>query len=300
MKSSNNSASFSGSIVAIVTPMKRHGEIDYMALKELVEWHISAGTKAIVAVGTTGESPVLNVKEHLSVVEAVIEQVDGRLAVIAGNGSNATNEAIHLTREVAKMAVDACLCVTPYYNKPTQEGLFQHFKAIAEAENNMPQILYNVPGRTGVDLLPQTVERLSHIENIVALKEATGSLTRLRELLALLDDKFILLSGDDASCREFMLQGGDGVISVTANVAPEKMSRMCGFALSGNESAAAKIDSQLLALHRELFIEANPIPVKWALAKMKRIGSGIRLPLTELDNQYHSLILQALAKADIE
>lgn len=299
MKSSNLADTFNGSIVAIVTPMQPDGEIDFPSLRALVDWHIKSGTHGIVAVGTTGESPVLSVDEHLAVVKAIIDHVEGRIPVIAGNGSNSTAEAIHLTKEAAKLGADACLCVTPYYNKPSQEGLFQHFRHIADADKSMPQFLYNVPSRTSVDLLPETVRRLSQIDNIIGIKEATGSLQRLGELVALLDDKFILLSGDDASCREFMLQGGQGVISVTANVAPLQMSTMCQYALSGHSEEAEISDQQLVALHRDLFLQSNPVPVKWALHEMQRIGSGIRLPLLTLDGQYHQQVRQAMTTAGI-
>ena len=299
MTSSHFADSFKGSIVAIVTPMKPDGEIDYPALEALVDWHIESGTDGIVAVGTTGESPVLSVKEHLAVVKAIIDSVAGRIPVIAGNGSNSTAEAVHLTREAAKLGADACLCVTPYYNRPSQQGMYEHFRHIADAEKSMPQILYNVPSRTAVDLLPETVKRLSEIDNIIAIKEATGSLQRLGELVALLDDQFILLSGDDASCREFMLQGGRGVISVTANVAPEKMAQMCQFALSGRADEAMNTDNKLMALHQHLFLQANPVPVKWALHEMQRIDSGIRLPLLMLESQYHQQVRQALEIAEI-
>ncbi len=291
---------YNGSTVAIVTPMGLDGEIDIPALRSLVDWHIESGTRAIVAVGTTGESPVLSVEEHLAVIEATIDQVAGRIPVIAGNGSNSTIEAIHLTRAAAALGADACLCVTPYYNKPSQEGMYQHFKQIAAAEKTMPQILYNVPSRTAVDLMPETVNRLSHIDNIIGIKEASGSLLRLRELVALLDDQFMLLSGDDASSQEFMLRGGHGVISVTANIAPEQMSRMCEFALSGDQQKAQQSDEKLTALHRDLFLEANPVPVKWALQQMQRIDGGIRLPLLALDSQYHQQVRKAMEIAGIQ
>lgn len=288
---------FGGSIVALVTPMDAEGKVDYGALKALVDWHVAAGTSAIVAVGTTGESATLDFDEHESVVARTVEYAAGRVPVIAGTGANATNEAIELTARVAGSGVAACLSVTPYYNKPTQEGLFQHFKAIAES-SPLPQILYNVPGRTGVDLLPATVARLAAIPNIIGIKEATGKLERLSQIQALCGPDFLTFSGDDATALPFMAVGGHGVISVTANVAPKAMADLCRLASSGEIKAAHAIDQRLRLLHEKLFVEANPIPVKWALYRQGRIATPLlRLPLTELSPSFHAVIDEALAAA---
>ncbi len=287
---------FRGSMVALVTPMHEDGALDFDALRLLVEFHISNGTRAIVAVGTTGESATLDEEEHCEVIRRVVEMAGGRVPVIAGTGANSTREAITLTRCAMESGADACLLVTPYYNKPTQEGLYLHYKAVADAVA-IPQILYNVPGRTACDLLPATVERLSHIANIVGLKEATGDLGRLRELRDLCGDRLDLYSGDDATAREFILAGGKGVISVTANVAPRAMQDMCDAALRGAREEAERIDERLALLHSALFLEANPIPVKWALQRMNLIEPGIRLPLTELAAPFHGRVEQALRSA---
>lgn len=287
---------FRGSMVALVTPMHEDGALDFDALRRLVEFHISNGTRAIVAVGTTGESATLDEEEHCEVIRRTVDFARSRVPVIAGTGANATQEAITLTRCAMAGGADACLLVTPYYNKPTQEGLYRHYKAVAEAVP-IPQILYNVPGRTACDLLPATVERLSHIANIVGLKEATGDLGRLRELHELCGDRLDLYSGDDATAREFILAGGKGVISVTANVAPRAMQDMCEAALRGARDEAAHIDERLALLHSALFLESNPIPVKWALHRMGLIPSGIRLPLTELASPFHGRVVQALQSA---
>ena len=279
-----------GSIVAIVTPMAEDGSVDFPALERLVEWHIAEGTDGIVAVGTTGESATLDVEEHVAVVRAVVETARKRVPVIAGTGANSTAEAIELTAEGKAAGADACLLVTPYYNKPPQEGLYRHYKAIAEAVD-VPIILYNVPGRTGCDLLPATVKRLAPIPNIVGLKEAKGELGRVRELLELLPKDFVLLSGDDATACESILLGFKGDISVTANVAPRLMHQMC--------AAAEEIDAKLRPLHKDLFVEPNPIPAKWALQAMQRIGSGIRLPLVPLDPAHHATVQAALHAAGV-
>jgi len=289
---------FHGSMVALVTPMHSGGELDYEGLAKLVEFHIENQTDAIVAVGTTGESATVDQKEHCDLVRATVDYVRGRIPVIAGTGANSTNEAIHLTRCAMEAGADACLLVTPYYNKPSQNGLYYHYKAIAEAVP-VPQILYNVPGRTACDMLPETIERLSHIPNIVGLKEATGDLGRLETILGLCGDRLELYSGDDATGREFMLRGGKGVISVTNNVAPKAMHDMCVAALSGDAVTAESIDNKLSLLHQNLFLEANPIPVKWALYEMGLIDKGIRLPLTVLDEQYHEPVRQALKQAQV-
>lgn len=288
-----------GSIVAIVTPMQADGAVDYKCLGELLEWHIAEGTDGIVAVGTTGESATLAVDEHLEVIRFVVAQVSGRVPVIAGTGGNATSEAIELTRAAAALKADACLSVTPYYNKPPQEGLYRHYKAIAEAVD-VPLILYNVPGRTGCDLLPATVARLASVSNIVGLKEAVGTLERRSALLALkLPKDFVLLSGDDETAREAILAGFKGDISVTANVAPRLMHEMCAAARAGDAVKAAAIDQKLLALHQNLFVEPNPIPVKWALKAMRRIPAGLRLPLVPLSTACEPQVRQALAAAGI-
>ena len=289
---------FHGSMVALVTPMREDGAVDDNSLAGLIEFHISQGTDAIVAVGTTGESATLDEHEHCDVIRRVVELTAGRIPVIAGTGANSTTEAISLTRCALKAGADACLLVTPYYNKPTQEGLYLHHKAVAEAVP-IPQILYNVPGRTACDMLPDTVARLAKVSNIVGLKEATGNLERAREILDRCGDQLDLYSGDDATAREFLLLGGKGVISVTANVAPAAMHRLCVAAMAGDRAAAEAIDAPLQALHRDLFVEANPIPVKWALHEMGLIPPGIRLPLTPLSAQYHATVREALRQAGI-
>ncbi len=287
-----------GSIVALVTPMTANGEIDWAALDKIVDLHIEKGTDSIVAVGTTGESPTLDYDEHLDVIKAIIKRVDGRIPVIAGTGANSTKEAIEMTDRAAKAGADACLLVVPYYNKPTQEGLYQHFKAIAEAVS-IPQILYNVPGRTSCDMLPETVYRLAQIDNIVGIKEATGDLERAREMIANVPADFAVYSGDDATAIELILLGGQGNISVTANVAPAEMAELCRLGLAGETEAARALQQKLMPLHTNLFVEANPIPVKWAMAEMKLIGEGIRLPLTVLSEQYQELVRNSLREAGI-
>ncbi|MBN4050619.1 4-hydroxy-tetrahydrodipicolinate synthase [Gammaproteobacteria bacterium AH-315-M22] len=290
---------FQGSMVALVTPMADDGAVDYSSLQALVEWHVQAGTNAIVAVGTTGESATLDETEHCDVIRHVVQYVDGRIPVIAGTGANSTREAIDLSRCAQQVGADACLLVTPYYNKPTQEGLYQHHKLIAESVA-IPQILYNVPGRTACDMLPETIARLAKIDNIVGVKEATGDLSRLDQIRLLTGNDFAIYSGDDETGTAFMLQGGNGVISVTNNVAPEAMAAMCKAALAGDIAEAEKIDQSLSALHKELFIESNPIPVKWALHRMGKIASGIRLPMTSLDKKFHAVVETALEQAGIE
>lgn len=287
-----------GSMVALVTPMTQDGSVDLDAMYKLLDWHVEQGTSAIVSMGTTGESATLDEKEHCEVIRRTVEHVSGRIPVIAGTGANSTSEAISLTRCAAAAGADACLLVTPYYNKPTQEGLYRHYKAIAEAVD-IPQILYNVPGRTACDMLPETVGRLAEIDNITGIKEATGDLGRLEQIRALTGKPFALYSGDDATGCEFMLRGGNGVISVTTNVAPRAMARMCDAALAGDRETAEKIDAQLADLHRELFLESNPIPVKWALAEMGMIQEGIRLPLTWLSQKYHQPLRKAMIHAGI-
>lgn len=283
-----------GSIVALATPMLDDGAVDWESLDSLLELHISAGTGAIVAVGTTGESSTLSVTEHTAVISRVVKTVNGAIPVIAGTGANSTREAIALTHAAQHDGADACLLVTPYYNKPTQEGLFQHHQKIAEAVS-IPQILYNVPGRTAVDMLPSTVDRLADIENIVGIKDATGDLDRGRELLAICKGRMAVYSGDDETAAELMLMGAMGNISVTANVAPVEMARLCELALAGNADAARALNDTLQALHQSLFLQSNPIPVKWALAMQGRIGKHIRLPLTPLAEQFHAPLKEALS-----
>ena len=287
-----------GSIVAMVTPMRRDGSVDHEALAKIVDRAVEGGSAAIVSVGTTGESATLDVAEHTDVISRTIDVVAGRVPVIAGTGANSTAEAIHLTEAARVVGADAALLVTPYYNKPPQEGLYQHFKAVAEAVD-IPQILYNVPGRTAVDMLPATVARLAEVPNIVGIKEALGDLDRVRELVALGLPDFALYSGDDATARESILAGFQGDISVTANVAPELMARMCAAALAGDTGAAEAIDAGLAGLHRALFVQPNPIPVKWALAELGLIDEGIRLPLVPLEERYHDDVRAALRAAGL-
>ncbi len=285
-------------MVALVTPMTEGGGVDRQAMRRLVDWHVEQGTSAIVAVGTTGESATLDETEHCDVIRQVVEFSGGRIPVIAGTGANSTTEAISLTSCAKQAGADACLLVTPYYNKPTQEGLYLHHKAVAEAVA-IPQILYNVPGRTACDMVPATVARLAQIENIIGIKEATGDVNRVAQLRGSCGDGFELYSGDDATGREFMLAGGQGVISVTTNIAPRAMSEMCKAALAGDGEAALKIDQGLVGLHRDLFLEANPIPVKWALAEMGRIPAGIRLPLTWLSEKYRDELRNSMQQAGL-
>ncbi|HIF9074623.1 4-hydroxy-tetrahydrodipicolinate synthase [Photobacterium damselae subsp. damselae] len=290
---------FSGSIVALITPLDAAGEVDYDNLRSLVEYHIAAGTTAIVAVGTTGESATLTVDEHIKVVLKTIEFANGRIPVIAGSGANATHEAVTMVKLFAGTGVAACLSVTPYYNKPTQEGLYLHYKAIAEA-TEIPQILYNVPGRTGVDLLPETVARLAKLDNIIGIKDATADLARVKKTRELCGPDFIQLSGDDATGIEFMAEGGHGVISVTSNIAAKEMAAMYQFALDGDFEQAQHINQQLMPLHEKLFVEANPIPVKWAALQLGMINNGtLRLPLTELSATAQPVVKQALKDANL-
>ncbi|MBK1650006.1 4-hydroxy-tetrahydrodipicolinate synthase [Rhabdochromatium marinum] len=275
-----------GSIVALVTPMTPSGAVDEQSLRQLVDWHVESGTVALVSVGTTGESATLDEAEHCEVIAKTLELAAGRIPVIAGTGANSTTEAIRLTRCAQEAGADAALLVTPYYNKPTQEGLYQHHKAVAEAVD-LPQWLYNVPGRTACDLLPETVARLAEIPNIVGLKDATGDLSRVERLRALCGADFLLYSGDDGTGCEFMLAGGDGVISVTTNVVPARMQAMCAAALAGDARTARELNAALDPLHQGLFVESNPIPVKWALTEMGLCQPGIRLPLTWLSAQHH-------------
>ncbi len=289
---------FRGSMVALVTPMHLDGSVDFDSLRKLVEWHIDSGTAAIVSMGTTGESATLDEEEHCEVIRRTVEMADNRIPVIAGTGANSTTEAITLTRCAMQAGADACLLVTPYYNKPTQEGLYLHHKLIAETVP-IPQILYNVPGRTACDMLPATVARLSSISNIIGVKEATGELSRISEIRQLCGDDFDIYSGDDETELEFLLQGGNGVISVTNNVVPREMAEMCAAALAGDRDTAERINQPLMGLHSKLFVEANPIPVKWVLAEMGKIPVGIRLPLTPLSEQYHETLREAMRQAGV-
>ena len=287
-----------GSMVALVTPMDAQGRLDWDALSRLVDFHLQEGTNAIVAVGTTGESATLDVNEHIEVIRHVVKQVAGRIPVIAGTGANSTREAIELTTNAKAAGADACLLVTPYYNKPTQEGLYQHFKAIAEAVD-IPQILYNVPGRTACDMLPATVIRLSTVPNIIGIKEATGDLTRVPAILAGVSADFLVYSGDDATAVELILLGGKGNISVTANVAPRDMSDLCAAAMRGYADTARALHEKLMPLNKTLFIESNPIPVKWALHEMGLMSDGIRLPLTWLSEPCHEPLRQAMRQSGV-
>ena len=285
-----------GSIVALVTPMTIEGNIDWVAMDGLLEWHIEMGTTGIVPVGTTGESATVSIDEHCKIVQHVVNTVRKRVPVIAGTGANSTWEAIELTKAAKEVGADACLLVTPYYNKPTQEGLYQHYKAIADTVD-LPQVLYNVPSRTACDMLPETIARLAELDQVVAVKEATGNIDRAKQILQICD--LAVFSGDDLTACELMLNGAKGTISVTANVAPEKMAAMCNAATSGQAEDATSIDKSLVGLHNNLFLEANPIPVKWALAEMDRIPRGIRLPLTQLSSEYHDQVLDAMRIAGI-
>ncbi len=287
-----------GSIVALVTPMDNSGVIDTDSLARLIEFHIDQGTDALVAVGTTGESATLSEEEHCQVIKFVVDNVAGRIPVIAGTGSNSTSEAINLTRQAKELGADACLIVTPYYNKPTQEGLYLHHKAIAKAVD-IPQILYNVPGRTACDMLPETIGRLAKILNIIGVKEATGDLTRVQKIRDLTSLDFAIYGGDDATSRQFCLLGGNGTITVTGNVAPRLVHEMIMAAIAGNIEIAEEIDSKLNGLHSSLFIQANPIPVKWAVAEMGLTGNGIRLPLTWLTEECFEIVLAAMRQASV-
>lgn len=287
-----------GSIVALVTPMHEDGSLDWDSLERLLDMHIAAGTSAIGAVGTTGESATLSVPEHLEVIKHCVKYVSGRIPVIAGTGANSTREAIELTSSAARNGADACLLVTPYYNRPSQRGLYEHFKAVAAAVV-VPQILYNVPGRTAVDMDNDTVVRLAELDNIVGIKDATGDLSRVPDFKARCPAEFAIYSGDDPTAMELMLAGGHGNVSVTANIAPRQMSELCRWALAGDRQRASTINDRLSGLNRALFMEANPIPVKWALQQRGLIEAGIRLPLTPLDERYQAQVLAALEAAGI-
>ncbi|MEA5444306.1 4-hydroxy-tetrahydrodipicolinate synthase [Gammaproteobacteria bacterium AB-CW1] len=289
---------FGGSMVALVTPMKSDGALDFEALERLIEFHVDAGTRALVVAGTTGESPTLETDEHADLIGEAVRLSAGRVPVIAGTGSNSTAQTLHLTRKVEAMGVDGFLLVVPYYNKPSQEGLYRHFSTVARAVEK-PVVLYNVPGRTSCDLLPETVARLAELDTVVGLKEATGDMQRLQALRELCGDEIELYSGDDATAMDFILGGGIGDVSVTANVAPEQMQALCDAARSGDREKAAEINNRLMPLHRELFVECNPVPVKWALAEMGLIQPGIRLPLVPLAEEHHERVRAALRHAGI-
>jgi 4-hydroxy-tetrahydrodipicolinate synthase len=286
----------SGSLVAIVTPMQADGALDFPALKSLIDWHVAEGTDGIVIVGTTGESPTVDVEEHCKLIESTVQYAAGRVPVIAGTGGNSTREAIELTRFAKKAGASHALSVVPYYNKPMQEGLYRHYKAIAEAVD-LPLILYNVPSRTVADLANDTVVRLAAIPNIVGIKEATSSVERVTDLMRRVRKDFLVFSGDDITALSYMLLGAHGVISVTANVAPRLMHEMCAAVRAGEPARAIAVNNRLLPLHKHLFLETNPIPVKWALHRMKRIGEGIRLPLTPFAAPHHETLAASLREA---
>ncbi len=287
-----------GSMVALVTPMHPDGTVDYKRLADLIDWQIEQGTHCLVAVGTTGESATLSMQEHSDVIRYFVQHVKGRVPVIAGTGANNTMEAIKLTQDAADAGADCALLVAPYYNKPPQEGLFQHYQAIAKAVN-IPQMLYNVPGRTVVDIAQETVERLADIDNIVAIKDATGSVGRGEQLIKAVGDRMVVLSGDDGTALDLLKVGGKGNISVTANVAPKAMSETFAAGLRGDFETASQIHDVVKHLHRDLFIESSPIPAKYALHKMGMIDKGIRLPLVWLAEQHHATIDEALVRANI-
>ena len=290
--------SFKGSNVALITPMFDDGAVDYESLNKLIDFHIEAGTSSIVSVGTTGESATVGVKEHLKIINHTIQYAARRIPIIAGTGANSTSEAIELTQEAKNLGADACLLVTPYYNKPTQEGLFQHFKLIAESVD-IDQILYNVPGRTAVNMSVETTARLSEISNIIGIKDATGDLEVIKSLVKSCPEDFLLLTGDDATAVDFLLLGGHGGISVTANVTPKELQKVYLAAIAGNADLARKANEGLTSLHQNLFVEANPIPVKWALHKMGKCDSGIRLPLLELSNECKTVLENDLKELNL-
>jgi 4-hydroxy-tetrahydrodipicolinate synthase len=289
---------FQGSMVALVTPMAEDGRVDFAALDGLLDWHLAEGTDVVVAVGTTGESATLEDDEHMAVVARCVQRLKGRIPVIAGTGSNNTAHAARMSRQAQELGADAVLTVAPYYNKPMQEGLYRHFRAIAAAVS-LPVILYNVPSRTITDIQPATVERLAKLPNVAGIKEATGDLSRAADIRRRCGERFLLISGDDATAREFILQGGVGVISVTANVAPRLMHELVAAARAGDAKKAADIDGRLKELHKALFVESSPIPVKWALAEMGRIPPGIRLPLTPLADEHHPTLRTVLKGAGV-
>ncbi len=288
-----------GSLVALVTPFDDHNRVDYAALKRLIDFHVAEGSNGLVIAGTTGESATLATGEHIELVGRAVEIAAGRLPIIAGTGSNSTSQTVDLSVAVRDTGIDGYLVVVPYYNKPVQEGLYRHFSAVADAVDK-PVMLYNVPGRTVADLLPETVGRLAEHENIVAIKEATGDIGRLRDIQALVPDEFGLFSGDDFTVLPFIEQGGHGVVTVSGNVVPAQMAELCRLAGAGEHDAAKAIDDRLQPLNKALFVESNPIPVKWAVHQMGMIGPGIRLPLTEFSEQYHEQMLSAMSGAGVE
>ncbi|EXU81404.1 MULTISPECIES: 4-hydroxy-tetrahydrodipicolinate synthase [Comamonas] len=294
-----SSVALQGSIVALVTPMHADGSVDYPSLRKLIDWHIAEGTNCIGVVGTTGESPTVNVEEHCEIIRVAVEQAQGRVPVMAGCGANSTHEAIELAKYAKKVGADSQLQVVPYYNKPTQEGQYQHFKAIAEAVGDLPMMLYNVPGRSGADMLHDTVLRLAQIDSIFGIKEATGNIERAQWLIRDVPQGFGVYSGDDPTAVALMLCGGHGNVSVTANVAPRLMSELCAAALAGNIQRAMEIQFQLMPLHKHLFVEANPIPVKWAVARMGHCGGTLRLPMTELSAANQPVVETALRNAGL-
>ena len=289
---------FRGSIVALVTPMAESGEVDFEAFESLLDWHAKQGTDGVVVLGTTGESPTVTADEGHELLRRAVRRLGGQLPVIAGTGTNATATTVERTRRACELGVDAVLVVTPYYNKPGQNGLIRHFSLAADA-SSVPVILYNVPSRTACDLLPPAIEQLAEHPQIVGVKEATGQIARVRDILDRCGDDFLLLSGDDATCREFMLAGGQGVITVTGNVAPRLMRELCDAALEGDAQGALVIDGRLAGLHKELFVEANPIPAKWAVARLGLIPPGIRLPLTVLAPCNEAAVLAAMQHAQV-
>jgi 4-hydroxy-tetrahydrodipicolinate synthase len=290
---------FKGSLVALVTPFNDADRVDYPALERLIKFHINAGSDGLVVAGTTGESATLTREEHIDLIEQAVRMADGRIPIIAGTGSNSTAQTIDLSRAVSATGIAACLLVVPYYNKPTQEGLFRHFSAVADAIDK-PVILYNVPGRTVADLEPETVGRLARHDNIVGIKEATGDMQRLEAIRSLVDDDFCLLSGDDFSVLDFIRHGGHGVITVSGNVVPGQVAKLCRLASAGSIEEADELDGSLQPLNSALFIESNPIPVKWAVGQMGLIGEGIRLPLTPYSEEHHAAMRAAMATAGVE
>ena len=289
----NKNHSFIGSNVALITPMFADGSVDYEALDHLIDFHIDSGTSSIVSVGTTGESATVGVKEHLKIIDHTVKYAAKRIPIIAGTGANSTSEAIELTQEAKNLGADACLLVTPYYNKPTQEGLFQHFKLIAESVE-IDQILYNVPGRTAVNMTVDVTSRLSEITNIIGIKDATGDLSVIKQLVEKCPKDFLLLTGDDATAVDFLIAGGHGGISVTANIVPKELQKVYLAAIANHSKLANDLNTPLLNLHKNLFLEANPIPVKWALHMMGKCDNGIRLPLLELSKEFRSIIKKDL------
>jgi 4-hydroxy-tetrahydrodipicolinate synthase len=289
----NKNHSFIGSNVALITPMFADGAVDYEALNHLIDFHIDSGTSSIVSVGTTGESATVGVKEHLKIIDHTVKYAAKRIPIIAGTGANSTSEAIELTQEAKNLGADACLLVTPYYNKPTQEGLFQHFKLIAESVE-IDQILYNVPGRTAVNMTVDVTSRLSEITNIIGIKDATGDLSVIKQLVEKCPKDFLLLTGDDATAVDFLIAGGHGGISVTANIVPKQLQKVYLAAIANHSELAIDLNIPLLNLHKNLFLEANPIPVKWALHMMGKCDNGIRLPLLELSKEFRPTIKKNL------